>query len=116
MKDVVIAGYVRSPFTPANKGDLAKVRPDELGAQVVKGLMKKTGVIVDDIEDLIFGCVFPEGKQGLNIARIVGFIAELPLSVTGTTVNRFCGSSMQAIHMAASAIQMNAETGEPLRN
>ncbi len=108
MKSAVIAGYVRSPFTPANRGQLAKVRPDELAAQVVKGLVKKTGVKPDDIEDVILGCAFPEGEQGLNVARIVVFLAELPLSVTGTTVNRFCGSSMQAIHTAAGAIQMEA--------
>ena len=91
MKSVVIADYVRSPFTPANKGHLAKIRPDELAAQVVKCLMKKTGVRADDIEDVILGCAFPEGEQGLNVARIVGFLAGLPLSVTGTTVNRFFG-------------------------
>jgi acetyl-CoA acyltransferase len=108
MKSVVIAGYVRSPFTAANKGYLARVRPDELAAQVVKGLVKKTGVRPDDIEDVILGCAFPEAEQGLNVARIVVFLAELPLSVTGTTVNRFCGSSMQAIHTAAGAIQMEA--------
>ena len=108
MKSVVIAGYVRSPFTPANKGELAKVRPDELAAQVVKGLVEKTGVKADDIEDVIIGCAFPEGEQGLNVARIIGFLAGLPLSVAGTTVNRFCGSSMQAIHMATGAIQMEA--------
>ncbi|TAJ78734.1 thiolase family protein [bacterium] len=108
MKSAVIAGYVRSPFTSAKKGQLAKVRPDELAAQVVKGLVKKTGVKPDDIEDVILGCAFPEGEQGLNIARIVVFLAELPLSVTGATVNRFCGSSMQAIHTAAGAIQMEA--------
>ena len=108
MKSVVVAGYVRSPFTPANKGRLAKVRPDELVAQVIRGLVKKTGVKPDDIEDVILGCAFPEGEQGLNVARIVVFLAELPLSVTGATVNRFCGSSMQAIHTAAGAIQMEA--------
>ncbi len=108
MKNVVIAGYVRSPFTPANKGELAKVRPDELAAQVIKGLVKKTGVKTEDIEDLILGCAFPEAEQGMNLARIVGFLAGLPLSVAGTTVNRFCGSSMEAIHMAAGAIQREA--------
>jgi acetyl-CoA acyltransferase len=108
MKSVVIAGYVRSPFTQANKGQLAKIRPDELAAQVVRGLIKKTGVKPDDIEDVILGCAFPEAEQGLNVARIVVFLAELPLSVTGTTVNRLCGSSMQAIHAAAGAIQMEA--------
>lgn len=108
MKNVVIAGYVRSPFTPAAKGELRKVRPDELAAQVVKALIVKTGVDSADIEDLILGCAFPEGEQGLNIARLVVFQARLPTSVAGTTVNRFCGSSMSAIHMAAGAIQMNA--------
>ena len=108
MVDIVIAGYVRSPFTPANKGDLIKVRPDGLAAQVVRGLIEKTGVNAADIEDLILGCALPEGEQGLNMARLVGFKAELPISVAGTTVNRFCGSSMQSIHMAAGAIAMNA--------
>jgi len=108
MKNVVIAGYVRSPFTPAKKGDLAKVRPDDLAAQVVRALVQKTGVDPAEVEDLILGCAFPEAEQGFNAARLIGFLAELPLSVTGTTVNRFCGSSMQAIHMAAGAIQMNA--------
>jgi acetyl-CoA acyltransferase len=57
---------------------------------------------------LIVGCAFPEGEQGLNVARLIGFLADVPLSVAGVTVNRFCGSSMQSIHMAAGAIQMNA--------
>jgi acetyl-CoA acyltransferase len=108
MKTVVIAAYVRSPFALAYKGALAKVRPDELAAQVVKGLIQKTGVNPDSIEDLILGCAFPEAEQGFNMARLVTFLADLPRSVAGTTVNRFCGSSMQSIHMAAGAIQMNA--------
>ncbi len=108
MKRVVIADYVRSPFTFALKGEMVKVRPDDMAAQVVKALVAKSGVKVDDIEDLILGCAFPEGEQGFNMARLVGFIAGLPQSVAGTTVNRFCGSSMQAIHMAAGAIQMGA--------
>ena len=107
-KNVIIAGYVRSPFHFASKGALAKVRPDAMAAQVVRGLIDKTGVDPADIEDLIVGCAFPEGEQGLNVARLIGFLADLPLSVAGTTVNRFCGSSMQAIHMAAGAIQMDA--------
>ena len=108
MKSVVIAGYQRSPFTLAGKGALTKVRPDELAAQVVKGLVEKSGVKAEDIEDLILGCAFPEAEQGLNMARLVAFLADLPLTVAGATVNRFCGSSMYAIHMAAGAIQMNA--------
>ena len=108
MKNVVIAGYCRSPFTPAHKGLLSTVRPDDLAAQVVKGLISKTGVDPHDIEDLILGCAFPEGEQGLNVARLVVHLAGLPITVAGMTVNRFCGSSMQAIHIAAGAIQMNA--------
>ena len=108
MKSVVIAGYARSPFTLAKKGDLARVRPDDLAAQTVRALVERTGVDKAEIEDLLVGCAFPEGEQGFNVARIIGFLAELPLSVGGATVNRFCGSSMQAILMAAGAIQMNA--------
>lgn len=108
MKNVVIAGFCRSPFTPASKGLLARVRPDDLAAQVVKGLIHKTGVNPVDIEDLILGCAFPEGEQGLNLARLLVYLAELPISIAGMTLNRFCGSSMQAIHIAAGAIQMNA--------
>ena len=111
MRNVVIAGYARSPFHFANKGLLAKVRPDDLAAQVVRGLLDRTGVNVDDIEDLILGCAFPEGEQGFNMARLVVLMAGLPINVAGTTVNRFCGSSMQSIHNAAGAIQMNAGEG-----
>jgi acetyl-CoA acyltransferase len=107
-KNVVIAGYARSPFHFAHKGEMVKLRPDEMAAQVVRGLLERTGIDPKDIEDLIVGCAFPEGEQGLNVARLIGFLAELPIAVAGTTVNRFCGSSMQAIHMAAGNIQMNA--------
>jgi acetyl-CoA acyltransferase len=108
MTGVVIAGYVRSPFTPAHKGSLARMRPDEMAAEVVRALVARSGVKPADIEDLILGCAFPEGEQGFNVARLVGLLADLPLSVAGTTVNRFCGSSMSSIHIAAGAIQMGA--------
>lgn len=108
MKNVVISAYVRSPFTRAGKGALARVRPDELTAQVVAGLVRRAGIDPAYIEDLMLGCAYPEAEQGLNMARLVTFLAELPRSVAGVTVNRFCGSSMQTIHMAAGAIQMNA--------
>ncbi|HIL33569.1 MAG: acetyl-CoA C-acyltransferase [Methanobacteriota archaeon] len=108
MSEAVIAGYARSPFAPARKGALAKVRPDELMAQVVRGLLERSGTDPAGLEDLIVGCAFPEGEQGLNVARIIGFLADLPPSVAGTTVNRFCGSSMQAVHMAAGAIATGA--------
>jgi acetyl-CoA acyltransferase len=108
MKNVVIAGYLRSPFHFARKGALARVRPDELAAQVIAALVERAKIDPKEIEDVIMGCAIPEGEQGLNIGRIVGFLAHLPLNVAGTTVNRFCGSSMQAIHMAAGAIQLDA--------
>ncbi|HEX9879377.1 MAG TPA: thiolase family protein [Candidatus Binatia bacterium] len=108
MKKSVIAGYVRSPFTPAKKGELARVRPDELAAQVIKGLVQKTGIRGADVEDVYVGCAFPEAEQGMNIARIVVFLAGLPVSVPGATINRFCGSSMEAVHVAAGAIARDA--------
>jgi acetyl-CoA acyltransferase len=104
MKTAVIAGYVRSPFHFANKGGLTKVRPDDLAAYVVKALVEQTKIDPKDIEDLIVGNAFPEGEQGFNVARLIALIAGLPQSVAGTTVNRFCGSSMQSVHMAAGAI------------
>ncbi|MDG2319336.1 MAG: thiolase family protein [Rhodospirillaceae bacterium] len=106
MTGAVIAGYARSPLTLANKGALTRVRPDDLAAAVVKALVERTGIDPNTVEDLIVGCAFPEGEQGLNVARNIGFLADLPNSVAGTTVNRFCGSSMQAIHMAAGAISL----------
>jgi acetyl-CoA acyltransferase len=108
MKSVVIAGYARSPFHFAKKGALARVRPDELLAGVIAGLVERAGLKPEDIEDVLVGCAFPEGEQGLNVAKLAAFIAHLPITVAATTVNRFCGSSMQAIHMAAGAIQMDA--------
>jgi acetyl-CoA acyltransferase len=108
MKEAVIVAYQRSPFHFANKGALVKVRPDDLAAAVVKALVAKTKVDTKDIEDLLVGCAFPEGEQGFNVARLIGMIAELPQSVAGATVNRFCGSSMQGIHMAAGAIALGA--------
>ena len=108
MKSVVIAGYARSPFTLAKKGELARVRPDDLAAEVVRGLISRTDVAPGDVEDLILGCAFPEGEQGFNLARLLVLMAGLPISVAGTTVNRFCGSSMQSIHFAAGQIQLGA--------
>ncbi|MDA0657092.1 MAG: acetyl-CoA C-acyltransferase, partial [Proteobacteria bacterium] len=108
MKSVVIAKYLRSPFTFASKGAMAKVRPDTMAAQVVKALVDKSAIDPGEIEDLILGCAFPEAEQGMNMARLVVLDAGLPISVAGATINRFCGSSMYAIHMAAGAIQMEA--------
>lgn len=108
MSNAVIAGYARSPFHLANKGDLARVRPDDLAAQVIRGLIDKSGVKAEDIEDIILGCAFPEAEQGLNVARLIGLLADLPLKVGGMTVNRFCGSSMSSVHIAAGQIAIGA--------
>ncbi len=106
--NVVIAGYARTPFTFANKGEFARTRPDDLAAAAIRGLLERTGVKADDIEDLICGCAMPEGEQGLNVGRLIGLLTELPVTVAGATINRFCGSSMNAIHMAAGNIAMRA--------
>ena len=108
MTPIVIAGYARSPFHLARKGALASVRPDDLAAAVVRELVARTGVDAATIEDLLMGCAFPEGEQGFNIARLVGLMAGLPISVAGATINRFCGSSMQSVHSAAGAIALGA--------
>ncbi|MCL7466137.1 thiolase family protein [Phaeovulum sp. NW3] len=106
--DVYIAAYTRTPFTPARKGALAAMRPDHLGAAAIRGLLARTGVPADEIEDVVWGCAFPEGEQGLNIGRVTGLLAGLPDTVPGATVNRWCGSSIQAIQMAAGMIAMGA--------
>ncbi|MHA3792267.1 thiolase family protein [Sphingomonas sp. YL-JM2C] len=108
MPNAVIAGYARSPFHLANKGELARVRPDDLAAQVIRGLIDRSGVKVEDIEDVILGCAFPEAEQGLNVARLIGLLADLPIKVGGMTVNRFCGSSMSSVHIAAGQIAIGA--------
>lgn len=107
-KPVVICGYKRSPFHFANKGALAKVRPDDMAAAVINALVADTKVNPADIEDLLMGCAFPEAEQGFNLAKIVVQLCGLPTSVAGATVNRFCGSSMTTIQMAAGYIQMDA--------
>lgn len=105
---VVICGYKRSPFHFAMKGALAGVRPDDMAADVIKALIAETGAKAEDIEDILMGCAFPEAEQGFNLAKIVAQLAGLPNSVAGATVNRFCGSSMTTIQMAAGYIQMGA--------
>lgn len=107
-KSVVICDFKRSPMHFANKGALAKVRPDDMAATVVKALVESSGINANDIEDLIMGCAFPEAEQGFNIARLVVNNADLPITIGGATVNRFCGSSMTSIHIAAGSIQMGA--------
>ena len=108
MTNAVLVGFKRSPFTIANKGLLANVRPEDILSQVINDLIKTTNINKDDIEDIIAGCAYPEGTQGYNIAKIVSFMTDMPEHVGGMTINRWCGSSMQAIHSAAGAISMNA--------
>ena len=108
MSSAVIVGFKRSPFTIARKGNLANVRPEDILSQVINDLVKSTNINKDHIEDIIAGCAYPEGEQGFNIAKIVSFMTDMPEHVAGMTVNRWCGSSMQAIHIAAGAISMNA--------
>jgi acetyl-CoA acyltransferase len=101
----VISAFARSPQHFARKGALAGIRPDDLAAQVVSGLLSRTPLDPALIEDVVLGCAYPEGPQGSNLARIVGFLARLPQEVGGMTVNRFCGSSMSAIQIAAAQIE-----------
>jgi acetyl-CoA acyltransferase len=106
--DAYIIDFARSPFHFARKGKLATLRPDDLAAQVVRALLARQPFEPSEIEDILLGCAYPEGEQGDNLARIVGFLAGLPDSVAGITMNRFCGSSMSAIHMAAGSIATGA--------
>lgn len=108
MSRTVIAGYARSPFHLAHKGALARVRPDDLSAAVIRGLLDRAKLDPALVEDIVMGCAFPEAEQGLNVARLVGLLAGLPISVGGVTINRFCGSSMSAIHYAAGQIAIGA--------
>jgi len=102
----VIVGYARSPFTPAKRGALARTRPDDIAAAVVNQIISDVGVDPSLVDDLLVGCAFPEAEQGYNLGRIVVFLTELPETVPGVTINRFCGSSMQSIHDAAARIEM----------
>ena len=101
----VIVDAVRSPIGVKN-GKMVGIRPDDLAAQVVKGLMNRNqNVKPDQVEDLVMGCAFPEGPQGMLIARSVATLAGLPNTVPGKVVNRFCGSAMDALHQVSTAIE-----------
>ena len=108
MANAVIVSAVRTPIGRANKGVLKDVRPDDLAALVVKAAVEKLPQLDRNLlEDLILGCAFPEGEQGMNMARLVVALAGLPESVGGVTVNRFCSSSLQAVNMAAQNIMLD---------
>ena len=101
----VIVDWMRSPFHRAHKGKLSETRPDELLGQVTKSLLGRNPINIGDIDDIIVGCAYPEGEQGYNIGRLVTFLGGMPDRVPGMTINRLCGSSMQAILVAASNIE-----------
>ena len=103
--NVVIADAVRSAVGRAHKGPLALTRPDELAGQVIAALLARVPQVKPaDVEDLVLGCAMPEGEQGLNVARVAGFLGGLPQETSAMTINRFCSSGLQAIAIAAGAI------------
>ena len=108
MSRAVIAGYARTPFHFARKGKLAAVRPDDLAAIALRGLVTRLGLEPELVEDVLMGCAYPEGEQGTNVARIATLLAGFPDTVAGATINRFCGSSMTAVHYAAGQIAIGA--------
>lgn len=107
MAEAVIVSAVRTPIGRANKGVLKDVRSDDLAAIAVKGALERVPSLDRSlIEDVIIGCAFPEGEQGMNLARLVGALAGIPETAGGVTVNRFCASSLQAVNMAAQNIML----------
>jgi len=108
-KEAVIVSAVRTPVGKAKRGGLATVRPDEMGAAVIKELLNRTpNLDPAQIEDVVFGCAFPEGEQGMNVARTISIRAGLPDSVPAETVNRYCSSGVQSIAHVAHAIKAGA--------
>jgi len=104
--DVVVASSVRTAVGRAVKGTLKDTRPDDIGAAAVKeAIARVKGLKGEDLEDLVLGCAFPEGEQGLNVARNVGFLAGVPDEVPAETINRYCSSGLQAIAHGAMSIQ-----------
>ncbi len=113
MKDAVIVSAVRTPVGKAKRGGLATVRPDEMSATTIRELLQRTPTLdPEQIEDVVIGCAFPEGEQGLNMARMIALRAGLPDSVPAETINRYCASGVQSIAHVAYAIQSGQiETG-----
>ncbi len=107
-REVYIVAAKRSALTKAKKGSFANTRPDDLLAQLMQKTVASSGVMPEDIGDVIIGCAFPEAEQGLNVARVAAQLAGLPDSVPGMTINRYCSSGLNAIAIAANRIQ----TGE----
>jgi acetyl-CoA acyltransferase len=109
IQNIVILDAVRSAVGRAAKGALAQTRPDELAGQVVAALLARVPQVKPaDVEDLVLGCAMPEGEQGLNVARVVGLLAGMPVETSAMTINRFCSSGLQAIAIAAGAVATGA--------
>ncbi len=108
MFKAVIAGYSRSPFTMARKGELIDVKPVNLLAEVINNLVSKTKINKSDIEDVVIGCAFQTGEQCFNIGKLVTFLTNMDIKTSGMTVDRWCGSSMEGIHIAAGKIAMGS--------
>ncbi|MBT4785185.1 MAG: thiolase family protein [Candidatus Marinimicrobia bacterium] len=108
MYKAVIAGYSRSPFTMARKGGLIDIKPVNLLAEVIKDLVSKSKINQNDIEDVVIGCAFQVGEQCFNIGKLVTFLTGMDIKTSGMTVDRWCGSSMEAIHVAAGKIAMGS--------
>ncbi|PEJ58194.1 MULTISPECIES: acetyl-CoA C-acetyltransferase [unclassified Bacillus (in: firmicutes)] len=106
MREAVIVAGARTPVGKSKKGSLATVRPDDLGALVVKETLKRAGNYDGPIDDIIFGCSSPEAEQGFNMARNIGALAGLSHSVPGITVNRYCSSGLQSIAFASERIML----------
>ena len=105
-KEAVIVSAVRTPIGKAKRGGMATVRPDEMGAAVIKELLNRTpNLDPAQIEDVVFGCAFPEGEQGMNVARTISIRAGLPDTVPAETINRYCSSGVQSIAHVAHAIK-----------
>ncbi|MAS57089.1 MAG: acetyl-CoA C-acyltransferase [Euryarchaeota archaeon] len=104
----VISDYVRTPFHRAHKGALANFRPEDMLEAIVSGILDRNDVNTEDIEDLMLGCAYPEGVQGLNLGRIATYLPGLPNTIPGMTTNRLCGSSMQVAHSAAGSIKLGS--------
>ncbi len=104
----VIAGFSRSPFTMARKGALIDIKPVNLLAEVIKNLVSKSNVKKEDIEDIVVGCAFQTGEQSFNIGKLTTFLTNMDVKTSGMTVDRWCGSSMEAIHIAAGKISLGA--------
>ena len=108
MFKAVIAGYSRSPFTMAKKGELIDIKPVNMLAEVIKSLTAKSKINKEDIEDIVIGCAFQVGEQCFNIGKLVTFLTDMQIKTSGMTVDRWCGSSMEAIHIAAGKIAMGS--------